>query len=71
MADNEAPHAHDLATDEAKTRGCGVGRQMPRTLPYDLLKDFEPVALVEFHPLVIAAKRALPAKDLKELIRVA
>lgn len=33
MADNEAPHAHDLATDEAKTRGCGVGRQMPSDAP--------------------------------------
>jgi tripartite-type tricarboxylate transporter receptor subunit TctC len=54
-----------------KLAAAGWADRCRRTLPYDLLKDFEPVALVEFHPLVIAAKRALPAKDLKELIRVA
>ena len=38
------------------------------TLPYDVLKDFEPVALVELHSFAIAAKKAMPANDLKELI---
>jgi tripartite-type tricarboxylate transporter receptor subunit TctC len=37
-------------------------------LPYDLLEDFEPVALVATVPLLIVAKKALPANDLKGLI---
>ena len=38
------------------------------TLPYDLIKDFEPVALVSSDPLMIVGKKALPAKDLKEFV---
>jgi tripartite-type tricarboxylate transporter receptor subunit TctC len=37
-------------------------------LPYDLVTDFEPVALVGSIPLVIAAKKAMPASDLTEFI---
>jgi tripartite-type tricarboxylate transporter receptor subunit TctC len=37
-------------------------------LRYDLLKDFEPVALLPSSPAWIVAKKALPANDLKELI---
>jgi tripartite-type tricarboxylate transporter receptor subunit TctC len=38
------------------------------TLPYDLLKDFEPVAALSSNPLIIVAKKAMPADDLKGLI---
>jgi tripartite-type tricarboxylate transporter receptor subunit TctC len=37
-------------------------------LPYDLLKDLTPVARLATEPLVIVAKKSMPAKDLKELI---
>jgi tripartite-type tricarboxylate transporter receptor subunit TctC len=37
-------------------------------LQYDLLNDFEPVALISTYPQVIVAKRTLPANDLKGLI---
>jgi tripartite-type tricarboxylate transporter receptor subunit TctC len=37
-------------------------------LPYDPLNDFEPVALLASNPLIIVAKSAAPAKNLKELI---
>jgi tripartite-type tricarboxylate transporter receptor subunit TctC len=37
-------------------------------LPYDLVTDFEPIALVGSIPLVIAAKKAMPASDLTEFI---
>jgi tripartite-type tricarboxylate transporter receptor subunit TctC len=37
-------------------------------LPYDLLKDFEPVALISTNPLVIVSYKGLPASNLKELI---
>jgi tripartite-type tricarboxylate transporter receptor subunit TctC len=37
-------------------------------LQYDLQKDFEPVALVSSDPLMIVAKKAIPANDLKEFV---
>src|SRR6185436_1946706 len=37
-------------------------------LQYDLLKDFEPVALVSRVSFLITAKRSMPANDLKGLI---
>jgi tripartite-type tricarboxylate transporter receptor subunit TctC len=38
------------------------------TLPYDPLNDFEPVALVAAQPLFIIARKAMPARDLTELL---
>ena len=35
---------------------------------YDLLKDFEPVSLLTFAPMLIVGKNSLPANDAKELI---
>jgi tripartite-type tricarboxylate transporter receptor subunit TctC len=37
-------------------------------LPFDLLTDLEPVAQLASEPLLIAAKKTMPANDLKELI---
>jgi tripartite-type tricarboxylate transporter receptor subunit TctC len=37
-------------------------------LPFDLLKDFDPVARLSSNPYVIAGRKDLPARDLKELI---
>ena len=37
-------------------------------LSYDVLKDFEPVALLPGNPLILGAKSTLPAKDLNELV---
>jgi tripartite-type tricarboxylate transporter receptor subunit TctC len=37
-------------------------------LPYDLLKDLEPVALLPSNPQWIIAKKSVPATNLKELI---
>jgi tripartite-type tricarboxylate transporter receptor subunit TctC len=38
------------------------------SLSYDVLKDFEPVALISSNPFLILAKKAMPADDLKSLI---
>jgi tripartite-type tricarboxylate transporter receptor subunit TctC len=38
------------------------------SLPYDLEKDFEPVALVSSDPLIVVAKKALPVNNLREFI---
>ena len=37
-------------------------------LRYDLLNDFEPVALIASNPLLIVARKDLPAADLKSLV---
>jgi tripartite-type tricarboxylate transporter receptor subunit TctC len=37
-------------------------------LPYDLLKDFEPLSLLCIAPFVISAKKTVPADDLKSFI---
>jgi len=38
------------------------------TLPYDVIADFEPVALISATPWLIAAKKNLPANDLNGLV---
>src|SRR5215470_7975226 len=38
------------------------------TLQYDLLRDFEPVALLSSNPYVVVARNGLPASNLQELI---
>ena len=38
------------------------------TLQYDLLNDFEPIALLPSTPLMILTNNTLPVNDLKELI---
>ena len=37
-------------------------------LPYDVTRDFEPIALLASNPQLIVARRAMPANDLPELI---
>jgi tripartite-type tricarboxylate transporter receptor subunit TctC len=37
-------------------------------LPYDLLKDFEPISLIADNPQIVVSKNAVPAKNLPELI---
>jgi tripartite-type tricarboxylate transporter receptor subunit TctC len=37
-------------------------------LPYDVLRDFEPVAFMSTNPLVIVSYKGVPATNLKELI---
>jgi len=39
------------------------------SLPYDLLKDLEPLALLTTNPLVLVGKNALAAKNLQELVQ--
>ena len=38
------------------------------SLPFNLLTDFEPVAMIASNPQVIVSKNAVPARNLKELI---
>jgi tripartite-type tricarboxylate transporter receptor subunit TctC len=37
-------------------------------LPYDVVKDFDPIALISSNPHLVVTKATLPARDLRELI---
>jgi len=37
-------------------------------LPYDLLTEFEPIALLAMSPLLVLTRNTMPAKDLRELM---
>jgi tripartite-type tricarboxylate transporter receptor subunit TctC len=61
------------AAADGYTIGIGSGDQFVINaaiypLQYDVIKDFEPVALLMNGPLLIVGKNALPAHDLKELV---
>jgi tripartite-type tricarboxylate transporter receptor subunit TctC len=45
-----------------------VGASAVYPVQYDVLKDFEPVALLTNSPVIITARKDFPANDLKELI---
>jgi tripartite-type tricarboxylate transporter receptor subunit TctC len=38
------------------------------TLPYDVVADFAPVALLSFQPFLIVARKSMPASDLREFV---
>ena len=62
------------ATPDGYTVGIGhIGTHViveaVQQVPYDVLKDLEPVAMIATNPQVIVSKNAVPAKDLKELIQ--
>jgi len=48
--------------------GTHVANAAIYPLAYDVLKDFEPLALVASNPYLVLARQAIPANDLKELI---
>jgi len=60
-----APDGYTLG---AGNWGTHVANGAIYALPYDVLSDFEPVALHQIFYYVLAAKKALPANNLKELI---
>ena len=60
-----APDGHTLGIGTASQY---VGSAAIYQVQYDLLKDFEPVALLPDVPYWVIAKQAMPANDLKELI---
>ena len=48
--------------------GTNVANGAIYSLDFDLLNDFEPVALVATQPFLIDARKTMPANDLKELV---
>jgi tripartite-type tricarboxylate transporter receptor subunit TctC len=60
-----APDGHTLGLGQW---GTHVLNGAVYSLTYDVLNDFEPVSLITDSPLVVVARKSLPAKDLTELI---
>lgn len=50
------------------TSGTHVLNGITMALPYDVVNDFEPIALLSSQPLMIVARKDMPAGNLKELI---
>jgi tripartite-type tricarboxylate transporter receptor subunit TctC len=61
----------DGYTLSAGQNGSHVMNGATYALSYDLLNDFEPVALLAVAPVLLLAKKGLPADDLKQLDDVA
>jgi tripartite-type tricarboxylate transporter receptor subunit TctC len=60
-----APDGHTLIVGHLATH---VFLPATQTVSYDVVADFEPIALLADTPQGIAGRRDLPAKDMKELI---
>jgi tripartite-type tricarboxylate transporter receptor subunit TctC len=61
------------ATPDGYTFGIGqwgtnVANGAVYNLQFDLLKDFEPIALIATQPFLVVSRKTLPANNLKELI---
>jgi tripartite-type tricarboxylate transporter receptor subunit TctC len=48
--------------------GQSTAPSLYRRLPYDPIKDFEPIGLINEVPMTLVSRRDFPPKDLKELI---
>ncbi|MBI4194232.1 MAG: tripartite tricarboxylate transporter substrate binding protein [Betaproteobacteria bacterium] len=51
--------------------GHAVNASLHRKLPYDTIKDFTPITLVGWSPLVLTVHPSLPVKNVRELIAFA
>jgi tripartite-type tricarboxylate transporter receptor subunit TctC len=62
------PDGHTLLLMEP---AAVLAKWLNKNVPYDVIGDFSPIALVARQPLVLFAELALPANDVKELITYA
>jgi tripartite-type tricarboxylate transporter receptor subunit TctC len=64
-----APDGYTLTVGSAGTHA--VNQSLYRKLPYDVLRDFQPVARLADAPSILAVHPSLPAKNVKELLALA
>jgi tripartite-type tricarboxylate transporter receptor subunit TctC len=64
-----APDGHTIAL--GATTNLAVSPHLNSHLPYDPLKDFEPIALFARVPIVLVASAAVPARSVDELVAFA
>ncbi len=60
-----APDGYTLGIGQWSTH---VVNAITYNLPYDVLNDFEPIALLAITPQLIIARKDFPARDVKELV---
>ena len=60
-----APDGYTIAIGQW---GTNVATGAIYKLPYDLMKDFEPIGLIATQPFFIVARKTMPANSLKELL---
>jgi tripartite-type tricarboxylate transporter receptor subunit TctC len=60
-----SPDGHTLLLMEP---AAVLAKWMNKTVPYDVLNDFTPIALVATEPLVLFAHPSVPVSDLSELV---
>src|SRR6266436_6098859 len=48
--------------------GAVLAKWLNKTVPFDVISDFSPVAMIGTSPLVLFAQPLLPVNDVKELI---
>jgi tripartite-type tricarboxylate transporter receptor subunit TctC len=64
-----APDGYTLLMTTTATQS--INQSLYPNMPYDGLKDFSPVSLVAYTPVMLVSGNALPANNLKELIAYA
>lgn len=64
-----APDGYTLLLGTATTHA--INRSLVKSLPYDPVKDFEPVTLVAVLPLILVMHPSVPASSLQELLAYA
>ena len=69
LAAKAPPDGHSIVF--ALTAQLAVNPALYKKLPYDPIKDFEPITLLATGPYVLVVHPSLPAKSLKELIALA
>jgi tripartite-type tricarboxylate transporter receptor subunit TctC len=69
LAARAAPDGHTLTVGSVGT--SAVNQSLYRKLPYDVLRDFEPVARLSDAPNILAVHPSFPAHSVKDLIALA
>ena len=69
IAARAAPDGYTLTVGSAGTHG--VNQSLYPKLPYNVLRDFQPVARLADAPSILAVHPSLPVKSVKELIALA
>ena len=69
LAARAAPDGYTLTVGSAGTHG--VNQSLYRKLPYNVLRDFQPVARLADAPSILAVHPSLPARSVKDLIAMA
>ncbi|MBI4194871.1 MAG: tripartite tricarboxylate transporter substrate binding protein [Betaproteobacteria bacterium] len=69
LAARAAPDGYTLTVGSAGTHG--VNQSLYRKLPYNVLRDFQPVARLADAPSILAVHPSLPVRSVKDLIALA